>query len=248
MLKIVEIYEHLLNEAEIELCIKKFGKELFGQELGGKERNTGVENHYSDEIKDFTDNKYGEETTPEFINAMKTLKGCMKQYPEILIPEKTNVYRGEMIPIKHFIDHKQPINLTKAVPYTYKAPNKIQSWSNSFDIASTFGNHDILNEIAAKINLADYNTPEARRRLLSDMIHEDLRLPFVLQYTSNPQEFIFKSKYFRMLSAAHHEDELIRIDNKPIQVLAKFNDHSDVFLTLAGMKLLKYINMAISEL
>ena len=47
---------------------------------------------------------------------------------------------------------------------------------------------------------------------------------------------------------AHHEDELIRIDNKAINVLAKFNDHEDVFLTGKSLMLMKYINKAISEL
>lgn len=84
--------------------------------------------------------------------------------------------------------------------------------------------------------------------MLNDMIDDDLRIAFVLEYMTNSDEFIFKSKYFRMLSMAHHEDELIRIDNKAINVLAKFNDHEDVFLTGKGLMLMKYINKAISEL
>lgn len=247
-MKIVKLYESLLYEAEIEACVKKFGHELFGQELGGKERNTGIENTYLDHIQDFTDNKYGEETDPQFIQAIKTLKGCTKQYPEVLIPEKTKVYRGLVLPVKYFIDHKQQISLTQPNPYVYKAENTIQSWSNSFDAASLFGNHDTLNEIASDLDFNEYKTPEARRKLLSDMISKDLRVAFVLEYTTNPQEFIFKSKYFRMLSAVHHENELIRVDNKPINVLAKFNDSPDVFLSMGGLKLMKYINLAISEL
>ena len=84
--------------------------------------------------------------------------------------------------------------------------------------------------------------------MLTEMVDEDLRIAFVLEYMTNSNEFIFKSKYFRMLSAAHHEDELIRIDNKAINVLAKFNEHDDVFLTLKGLTRMKYINKAISEL
>ena len=44
--------------------------------------------------------------SPEFLKAMKTLKGCMQQYPEVLIPEKTKVYRGLTLPAKYFIDLK----------------------------------------------------------------------------------------------------------------------------------------------
>lgn len=246
-MKIFEVYKTLIVEAEIESCVKKFGHQLFGHELGGKEPNTGIENSYVRDISDFTDNKYGEETSTEFVKAVTNLKGCMKQYPEVLIPESTKVYRGITIPVKYFIDKKQQIDLTNSNPYIYKARNKIQSWSDSFDIASTFGNHDTLNEVAKQIDFTELGTPQARQQLLKELINEDLRVAFVLEYHTNPQEFIFKSKYFKLLSMAHHEDELLRIDNKPVKVLAKFNDHEDVFLTGKGLTLMKYINAAIKE-
>ena len=246
-MKILEIYKNIINEAEIEACVKKFGGELFGDELGGTERNTGIENQYVRDIQDFTDNMYGEETNPDFIKALKTLKGCMNQYPEVLIPEKTKVYRGLTLPAEYFIRSKQPISIQKPFPYVYKARNKVQSWSTNFDSASIFGNHEILNEVASSINFSDYQTPEARKELLKEMIDKDLRMAFVLEYTTNPNEFIFKSKYFRILSKVYHEDEVVRIDNKPINVIAKFNDHVDVFLTYKGIQLIKLINLAISE-
>ena len=96
--------------------------------------------------------------------------------------------------------------------------------------------------------MANYQTPEARKQLLKDIIAQDLKMAFVLEYTTNPNEFIFKSEYFRILSKAYHEDELIRITNKPINVMAKFNDHEDVFFTLKSYQLIKLINKAISEL
>lgn len=244
-MELLEIYKTLLIETAVEACVKSFGHELFGHELGGKEPNTGIENSYVRDISDFTDNKYGEETTPEFIKAMTKLKGCMKQYPEVLTPESTKVYRGIVLPVKDFIQKKQVIDLNNPISYLYKSPSLIQSWSDSYDVAATFGNHDTLNEIARNIDLKDYATPEARQRLLQEMINEDLRVAFVLEYHTNPKEFIFKSKYFKMLSMAHHEDELLRIDNKPINVLAKFNDHEDVFLSGKGLLLMKYINAGI---
>jgi hypothetical protein len=247
-MKIYKLYESVLTEGEITSCVKKFGHELFGHELGGTEANTGIENQYVRDIADFTDNMYGEEVTPEFVSAMKNLKGCMGEYPEVLIPESTKVYRGITIPLKYFVSKKQIINLVSPNPYIYKASSKIQSWSNEYDIAATFGNHDTLNELASNIDFKELNSPEERRDMLNDMIDEDLRIAFVLEYMTNSDEFIFKSKYFRMLSMAHHEDELIRIDNKAINVLAKFNDHEDVFLTGKGLMLMKYINKAISEL
>jgi hypothetical protein len=79
------------------------------------------------------------------------------------------------------------------------------------------------------------------------MIHEDLRIPFIIEYATNPKEFIFKAKYFRMLSTSHHEDEVLRIDNKPVQTTIKFNSHEDVFLSTKGFMLIKYVNQAIKE-
>jgi len=247
-MKILETYNTILKEAEIEACVKKFGYELFGDELGGKEKNTGIENKYLDDIRDFTDNKYGQEIDPDFVKAIKTLKSCAQQYPEILIPDKTKVYRGLTIPIKTFVEKKTFIDLNKPFPYTYTAKSKIQSWSTNFDAASIFGNHDMLNEYAATLNIADYQTPEARKKLLGDVIDNNLRAAFVLEYQTNSSEFIFKANYFRILSRAYHEDEVIRLTNKPINVLAKFNDHTDVFLTYKSIQLIRIINKAISEL
>lgn len=247
LMEIYKIYESLITEAEIEACVRNFGYELFGDELGGKERNTGLEMGYADEINAFTDNMYGEETKSGLFKAIKTLKGCMGQYPEILIPEKTKVYRGLTLPVGYFINNKIPISLTEPMPYIYKARNPIQSWTSNLEIASTFGNHEIVNEIASKINFENYQTPEARQKLLRDVVEGDLRMAFILEYTTNPKEFIFKSKYFKVLSAAHHEDELLRMDNKPIKVIAKFNDSDHLFITGRGTALIKYINKAIEE-
>jgi hypothetical protein len=37
-MKIFEVYKALLTETDIQACVKKFGYELFGHELGGKKR------------------------------------------------------------------------------------------------------------------------------------------------------------------------------------------------------------------
>jgi len=247
-MKLYNLYESLLRESSAESCVASFGKELFGQNLGGNERNTNIEDKYADEIYDFTDNMYGEETRPEFIVAIKNLKGCVNTYPEILIPNSTTVYRGEMIEAKYFITNKLVIQTSGLFNYTYKAPSMIQSWSHDIDVASTFGNYDTLNEVAEKLaGIGGFGSPEGRIKLLQYIIKDDVRLPFIFQYKSTPNDFLFKSKYFKKLSSNSHEDEIIRINNKPINVKAKLNNHDDVFLSSTGLRVIKLINLAIQE-
>ena len=143
-MKIYKLYESVLRENKATSCVKAFGYELFGDQLGGKEPNTNTERNYAEEIKDFTDNMYGEATTPEFIEALQHLKYCMSEYPEILIPEETTVFRGTMIPIKYFIQKNQQINLTGRNDYIYKANSQIQSWSIAYENAANFGTYDDL--------------------------------------------------------------------------------------------------------
>ena len=246
-MKIFKLYEHLILENSVEACVKKFGHQLFGDELGGTEKNTSIENSYVRNINDFSDNMYGEETKPELFKELKNLKSCVEQYPEVLIPEKTSVYRGTTIPLNYFIEKKIKINTLETFPYIYKAKSKIQSLTPNFDIASTFGNQDAINFFSKNFNSENYQTKEARQKFLNEVLNKNIKIAFVLTYISNPKEFLFKSKYFKMLSKNTHEDEILRIDNRPIKVMDKFNDHEDIFLSLNSLKLIKFINYTIQE-
>lgn len=254
-MKLVKLYEHLLTETAVEACVKQFGKSLFADQLSGNEPNTRTEDNYVDLIKRFTDNEYGESLSGDFMKAAQNLKGCMDTYPEVLIPEKTNIYRGLVIPLDYFINKRQPIDLNNWFDYTYKAPNKIQSWSESLDVAENFGSHDNINEIARniffkKLNNLDQNlnTPEGRKKLLQYVYNNDVTVGFVLQYVTNKKDFLFKAKYFSKISEAPAEEEVLRISNNPINVKAKLNSHENVFLSKNGLILIKLINQAISEL
>lgn len=243
-MKIYKVFESLITETQVESCVKNFGHELFGHELGGTEKNTGLENSYVRYIEDFTDNQYGEETTPEFINAVKTLKTCMGKYKEVLTPEKTTVYRGTVIPLSYFVKNKQPISLTNINQYIYKASSKIQSWSTTFDTAAKFGDNTMINDIANEYD--DFSSLDVKKSLLTNLIDDDLRIAFVLTYQTNPNEFLFNSKYFRLLSTEQSEDELIRIDNNPIQTLAMYNNLKDI--PNNTKVLIKHINDSIIKL
>lgn len=247
-MEILKIYNNLITETAAQSCVRSFGKELFAQPLGGNEPNTTLEDDYLNIISDFTDASYGDSIKPEFLAAIKNLKGCMKSYPEVLVPETTKVYRGLTLPVSEFINSKHIIDTKQLFDYTYKTPYLIQSWSTSFDIASSFGNNEVLNEIADQLDLSNYNTPQNRQELLKLVTKEGLTIAFVLEYTSNSSEFLFKSKYFKKISANEHEEEILRIGNKPIVVKAKFNDHEDVFLSMNGLRLIKLINLAIGEI
>jgi len=245
-MKIYKLYESIVNENEITSCVKNFGYELFGDQFGGAERNTPTENNYIEQIKDFTDNMYGEETTQEFISALSKLKGCMNQYPDILVPENITTYRGTMIPISYFIKNKQAIELEKGNRYVYKANSLVQSWSISYESAANFGGYESFYEIVGKIDYID--AEDGLMKLLNDVTREDLRLPFILAYNTNPDEFIFKSEYFSVLSRMSHENEFIRFTNKPINVTAYMNDENTTDLTNRGIQMLKDINKGISML
>ena len=245
-MKLYKLYETLMSEAENPSCISKFGQELFGDELGGKERNTPIENNYLELIKDFTDNMYGEETTNQFINALQNLKSCMSQYPDVLVPDSSTVYRGTMIPLTYFINNKQPIDIQGPNNYTYKANSPVQSWSISYETASNFGSHETLNEISNSIGHVETSSREDLTRLLQTLVNEDMRLSFVFAYKTSPDEFIFKSQAFSKLSKMEHEVELIRFTNKPIHVTAYFNDNEDNHLSEDSINLIEAINKAIS--
>ena len=171
----------------------------------------------------------------------------MGTYPDVLIPEKTNIYRGLTISMNYFINNKILIDTKNPIPYTYKAKSSVQSWSSNFDSAALFGNNEILNMVAAPLDFNNLNTPEMRQRLLKFLLREDVRMAFILECTTNKNESLFKSKYFRMLSEAPHEHEVIRFGNKPINVKIKFNESEDVFLSMKGFKLINIVNSIIKE-
>jgi len=244
--RLYKVYKSVLTEGNVEKCVTLFGNELFGDELGGTEKNTPIENRYSDEISDFTDNMYGEELKPEFMNMIKTLKGCMGQYSEVLIPEETRVFRGTMIPLKYFVKNKEIINLEGGGnKYNYKAKSKVQSWTVNHQIANKFGDNSQLNRYAKQINVDDYDSPIKRKELLNDLISENLYLGFRLTYNTTINDFLFKSKYLNRLSHNGDEDEIIRVTNGPIIVDAYLKTGVGTDFNGLSFNLIKLINLAI---
>jgi hypothetical protein len=244
-MKVLQLYENILIENGTNSCTAKFGQELFGQEFGGNEKDTPTEKSYAKLIGDFSSEHYGKALKNKFVQAMQTLKGCMSQYPEVLIPDSQPIYRGLTIPVSYFFEHHQPILTKEPFTYLYTAPNVVQSWTLNFDVASIFGNNMDINMLGQTMVEDGHNKNMDTARAFIESIRPQLAttmVPIVMVHKPNKNEFLFKAKYFSLLSNNPHEEELIRISNKPINVKAKFNDHSDVFITHDGMVLLNVIS------
>lgn len=237
-MKIFKLFEHLIKEEQvtqnIESCFKKFGSELFDDELGGTEPNTPTERSYVDLIRDFTDNQYGEAIIPEFKVAIKGLHSCMAAYPEVLHPEGI-VYRGSRLPFKYFYNNYANIGSNGVFPYIYKAKSLIQSWTDSEDIAIGFGygdNYTNMNEFLERVldmiegKSYDSLDDSQKIKMLTKAIdrHNFLSQPveFVISHKASPDEFLFKSKYFDKISSmSHEENEVLRINKAPLNCTGK---------------------------
>lgn len=244
-MKLVKIYENLILEKDAQACVTQFGKELFADQLGGKEPNTSKEDRYVDLVSDFTDNQYGEEMNPEFLAAMNNLKGCMTKYPEVLKPETSKIYRGTTISADYFIKNKILISKVNPFKYEYKASSVLQSWSKEEGKASFFGGHDVINEVGKKFISGGYDKSKEliKQFIEQEVIGKRVTMGFVLEYKTNSKEFLFKSKYFNELSSAGQEEaEILRIDNKPCITIAKFNLSENHYISLNGVQLIAAIN------
>jgi len=130
---------------------KAYGKELFGEPLGGKffpEKNTKRENEIIDLIKRFTSISYGENVDPNFVNALEELKASLKDYPEVLIPESI-VYRGIKMKLEKLMSFYNEISKStskydkscpKIFKHNYIPDSTIQSWTDNKDSAMKFYN------------------------------------------------------------------------------------------------------------
>lgn len=217
-MKLIKLYESILLEGAAESCVAEFGKLLFGDQLGGSEKNTNIENNHATALYDFTDVDYGPNIKPEVVGAVEHLQTCINTFPEILKPETERVYRGTNIPIMYFIKNGAIPTANISQPYEYKATSKIQSWSDRVSIAKVFGNGDDMKKLSSSINIDNIN--------LGDLIPmlSKIKIPVVLEYVATEKDFLFKSKYLKKLSEFENEDEVLRIENTPIVVNAYLND------------------------
>lgn len=217
----------LLEGESNKNCIDNFGKELFGDQFGGFEKNTKLEDEYVNMIKNFGDINFGSNLNPKIIDALQHLKQCVSTYPEILIPESETVYRGSNMRLSFFI--KNGLKLSEnGIDYRYNPRTAVQSWSADEKIASQFaGDYD---EDLAKLGktFIKYQSRGIKHEdkffleVLTKKEYMNLIVPILYVADVDGNDFLFKHKYFNKLTG-ENEDEVIRVSSEPINVKLKVN-------------------------
>ena len=230
-----------LNENEENLsCLDKFGKELFGNQFGGQEKNTRLEDEYAKLINQFGDSEFGVGINSKLVDAIYNLKKCASVYPEVLIPDAEIVYRGSYLPLSFFM--KNGLKISKeGIDYTYTPRTPIQSWTSDEKIAEQFTgaidiNIDKLSKEFIKYHLKGLKAEDNFfLNILPKKEYASTPIPVVYVAKSNQNDFIFKHKYFNILTG-ENEDEVIRVSSNPIEVKLKVNP------SMVDMYTKKFIN------
>jgi len=224
-MKLVKLYKSLILEGQLEACVAQFGQELFSPEFNGAEENTELEDEYIELLHKFSGNISGSRIDTKMFQMSTNLKKCVSAYPDILQPEGM-AYKGIKVTIKDLIksypEIKNDIQLGKPFRMVYAAKTPIQSWTNDKDVADDdFGKSgNILDKLLDKFDEA-----KAAGRIDDYLKHIiahnlDTKVPVILKYRTRQEDFIFKGKFFKHLSSSD-DDEILRIDNRPIEVEAK---------------------------
>ena len=240
-MKLLKLYEGLLTEEQAEACVARFGNELFGPQLSNDsnfETNTDTEENYLDLIDQFTIDDHGKKLRPEFIAAMKKLKSCVSSYPEVLQPDGA-VYRGDNLTLRDLLDQYEDISDDLknggTFNFIFKSKSFIQSWTANKDAASDFAKVSpfLLHKINTFNRVKD--NPEELNLFISKLVNylDDMSVPIVIELDSNSDDFLFKAKYFKRLSAHEYEDELLRVNNQPTRVAGEIV--GPIFPSIYGM-------------
>lgn len=231
-MKIFNLYESILREDEVnsgaQACVARYGKYLFAPQFGtANEPNTDLESSTSQNVFNFTIDSYGKGLSHEFINQVESLKDCMKVYPEVLYPDGP-AFRGIHIELGDFLSILPDIKLSGHFRYEYNAKSIIQSWTQTYEVASDFAAASVnqYTTIILKDVLSLYEGigEQAAIDYIKSLLKDKEKLltkfviPVILKHSATPDQFLFKSKYFSLLSGDEDEDEVLRIDNRPIMV------------------------------
>lgn len=228
-MEIFKLYENVLREEDTarntQSCIRHFGNELFGDQISYKEPNTSIETKFVDMIYNFTDYAYGTQLStdnPGFIAAMNKLQSCMSTYPEILVPQGGEAYRGLSLTLDKAIALYEKVNGKSEFKLSYKPMHYIESWTEEQGIGANFAH---MAETHWLVDIAKAIKSELRDSHVIQMINDELTTPayleaskigFLLTHKVTPDQFLFKAKYFGKLSRIADEKEVIRLSDSPI--------------------------------
>lgn len=225
-MKLVKLYEAVIREGKAQSCLVKFGKELFDPQLsnGGEvESNTDTEDDYLKLIDQFTTYHHGKALRPAFIDAMRTLKGCISYYPEVLEPDGV-AYRGLNIPLSELLSQYEDISddLDKGgvFDFIYTSPSIIQSWTTDKYNAEDFAKvSPFLLQAINQYKRVSQN-PDELANFTTELYANigNISVPIVITLNTSSDDFLFKAKYFKFLSQHEDEDELLRVNNQPTKV------------------------------
>lgn len=224
-MKLIKLYKSLIIEGHIESCVSKFGRELFSPELDGKDDlNNKLDSENFELSHKFTNNTTNSRIDTDIYNIANNLKRCVGAYPEIF-PTDNMIYKGSKISIGELLKSYPHIrnNMRMGQPFNmiYTAKNVIQSWVDDEDIANDDFSQagailsKLLDKFKTKLELGD--ATEFVKNIFDN--HLDIKIPIIIKYRNTQDDFIFKAKYFKHFSNKD-ENELLRIDNRPIEVLA----------------------------
>ena len=224
-MKLLNLYKKVLNESHSEGCIAKYGKELFAQQLGGTEPNTDIENDNLNQVQKFTDSDFGLSLSPEIIDAVGNLKKCIQQYPDVLMPNNTLVYRGVRFSLGHFIKNNIPLPLENPINHKLNSKAVIQSWSEDIKTAEGFAgsvlDDRLWMDFSNDFKLINGKGEKTENKFYKDKVlkkYIKLEIPIIIISKTNPDNFLFKGNIMDKLSSTEGESEVIRVGNEPIDV------------------------------
>ena len=220
-MKLLKLYENIITENEAEKCVKLYGRELFGTQFGS-EMNNNLEKKTARDIRMFTDLDYGTKLNSEFVKEIKNLQKCISSFPEILQSEGL-VYRGEKISIRELLPYIKTLNDNGELTFKYNSKSPIESWTSNYDTAMDYSQNHNKDNYEKLMNIlksfSELKTNEEMGNFITEIINDgflDIKVSLVLKHEANSNSFLFKSKYFNKLSMYPTDDELIRVDTKPI--------------------------------
>lgn len=199
---------------------RKYGKYLFGEFRDLGEEDTEREDEIFDLLMGFTQEDFGANLKPAFVDAVKELIKQKKFYP-LLDPQVQRLYRFvpfnedrfKEIAKENGITKKSDLehNLTKVAGFNlfnigtimYKSRSEVQSWSDNLEGM-----------------LRKWKGSQATGFKNKDFIIFELNKP-------KSDEILFKSSF--MNEIGYKEDEVIRIASKPakVNVYIKISDPED---------------------